>query len=259
MVVAGRTRTKYGKGERESMRLSRNSDIVPHFALPKTVGLPLVTKLRELLGVYERPPLAGGCAANVVRLNPFGDPMGTVTLAADLPNLLNTAYYAPTEGLFFLDARTSPELVQVHVNPVAMESTAPVNAGQIVESSFQTAAPPTALDPASLVQTIDTSKAAWNPSSPDPAGIAYRLATNGLFISDSEVEENHPDFQGFNVFEANTVGSLFATCSTTSFSNEPTGAAVNPANGHIFFSDDNANRVFEVDLVNFTHCQLLNN
>jgi integrase/recombinase XerD len=31
------------------MRLSRNSDIVPHFSLPKTVGLPLVTKLRELL------------------------------------------------------------------------------------------------------------------------------------------------------------------------------------------------------------------
>ncbi|MDH3681413.1 MAG: PKD domain-containing protein, partial [Acidimicrobiia bacterium] len=120
--------------------------------------------------------------------------------------------------------------------------------GQIVELSFQLAAAPTALQSASLVQIIDTSKAAWNPSSPDPAGIAYRPATAGLLISDSEVEENHPDFQGFNVFESTTSGTLFDTCATTDFSNEPTGAAVNPANGRIYFADDNANAVFEVDL-----------
>jgi hypothetical protein len=34
---------------------------------------------------------------------------------------------------------------------------------------------------------------------------------------------------------------------TTSFSNEPTGVAYNPANGHLFFTDDDAREIFEVD------------
>jgi glucose/arabinose dehydrogenase len=108
--------------------------------------------------------------------------------------------------------------------------------------------------PATLVNTIDTSKAAWYPSSPDPAGIAFRPATGGLYITDSEVEENHPDFVGKNVFEATTSGSLFATCDTLAFSREPTGAAVNPANGRIYISDDNNDRIYEVNLVDGVYC-----
>ncbi len=120
--------------------------------------------------------------------------------------------------------------------------------GQIVEVSFAEPVVVAAVSQAALVNIIDTSKAAWNPSSPDPAGISYRPATGRLLISDSEVEENHPDWKGKNVFESTTAGSLVATCVTTAFSNEPTGTAVNPNNDHIFFSDDNNNKIYEIDL-----------
>ena len=129
------------------------------------------------------------------------------------------------------------------------------NLGRIIEISFVPQVElPTALVVASLVNVIDTSKNAWNPSSPDPAGLAYRPSVNRLLVSDSEVEESHPDFQGYNVFQTTVGGSLSNFCTTVGFSNEPTGAAVNPANDHIFFTDDNANRVYDVDLVDGTYC-----
>jgi hypothetical protein len=102
--------------------------------------------------------------------------------------------------------------------------------------------------PAYLVNTIDTSKAAWNPSSPDPAGIAYWPETGYLLISDSEVEEDHPDFQGVNIFISQLDGTLVSTCDTLAFSLEPTGVAVNSNTNRIYFSDDNARKIFEVDL-----------
>lgn len=97
---------------------------------------------------------------------------------------------------------------------------------------------------ATLVQTIDTSQ--FSPPSPDPAGITYLAASNTLLFSDSEVEEV-PIFTGVNLFEITLSGSLVDTLSTTSSSNEPTGVALNPNNGHLFFSDDNADEIFEMD------------
>ena len=99
---------------------------------------------------------------------------------------------------------------------------------------------------ATLVAVVDTSK--WSPSSPDPAGIDYWPAQGGLLISDSEVDEMPAFFQGFNLFVTSTNGILSDTLTTTFFSNEPTGVAINPTNGHLFFSDDNMNRIFEVNL-----------
>src|SRR3990172_8824159 len=100
---------------------------------------------------------------------------------------------------------------------------------------------------ASLVQTIDTSQ--WNPPSPDPVGIEFRPATGRLLVSDSEVDEMPPYWAGVNVFEATTGGALVATCTTSpAFSNEPVGVAVNPTNGHIFFSDDERQKIHEVNL-----------
>ena len=124
---------------------------------------------------------------------------------------------------------------------------------QIVELSLLApmALPPgTTLLPATLVHIIDTSKAAWNPSAPDPAGVDYWPLTNKLLITDSEVEEMSNYFQGKNVFQSSTSGTLGATCSTTSYSNEPTGVAINPNNNHIFISDDTGSndKVFEVSL-----------
>ena len=78
----------------------------------------------------------------------------------------------------------------------------------------------------------------------------YWPLTGRLLISDSEVEEMPSYFHGKNVYQSTTSGTLVSTCSTTSFSNEPTGVAINPNNNHIFFSDDNGSndKVFEVSL-----------
>jgi len=120
--------------------------------------------------------------------------------------------------------------------------------GKIIELSLTQPARWGLLDyhigPASLVQTIDTSQ--YSPPSPDPAGVAYLSSVNRLLISDSEVEEM-PIFAGANLFEATLSGSLVYTGTTTLYSYEPTGVAFNPDNGHIFFSDDDADEVFEVD------------
>jgi DNA-binding beta-propeller fold protein YncE len=151
------------------------------------------------------------------------------------------------QGMVFApsaDKTDDPGIYNLYLADSGLSSENP-NQGQIIEISFQQPVFPLAVNAAAtLVNIIDTSKPAWNPSSPDPAGVAYNPANNRLLISDSEVEEEHPDYQGSNVFQSTLSGTLGPTCSTTSFSNEPTGAAINPANSHIFFSYDNYKRVF---------------
>jgi uncharacterized protein YjiK len=93
-----------------------------------------------------------------------------------------------------------------------------------------------------LINTFDTSQ--FDPASPDPSGITFIPPSNTLLISDSEVNET-AIFEGVNLFEVTLSGSLVNTFSTISFSNEPTGLDYNPDNGHLFYSDDNADRIFE--------------
>ncbi len=124
--------------------------------------------------------------------------------------------------------------------------------GQIIELSLlaPTVLPPgTTLLPATLVHTIDTSNAAWNPSSPDPSGIDYWPLTGNLLISDSEVDEM-PIFTGKNVYQTTTTGMLVSTCDTLAFSHEPSGLSTNTDNNHIFFSDDDGanDKVTEVNV-----------
>jgi len=102
-----------------------------------------------------------------------------------------------------------------------------------------------AMSTSTLVNTIDTSM--LSPPSPDPAGLEYHPTNDRLIISDSEVNEV-AIFTGVNVWETTLDGTIVATSVTTAFSNEPTGVAYNPGNQHWFFTDDNARRVFEVDL-----------
>lgn len=97
---------------------------------------------------------------------------------------------------------------------------------------------------AALINTIDTSL--FYPPAPDTAGIAFLTNENKLLISDSEVNEM-PIFAGVNLFEITYNGTLTNTASTTSYSNEPTGLSYNPNNNHLFVSDDNSRRIFEVD------------
>jgi len=132
---------------------------------------------------------------------------------------------------------------------------------QLVEVALTPApAAPSPILSTTLIQTIDVSHNAWgdppNPSSPDPAGVAYWPGHNSLLISDSEVEENlYPDkvdpppwWVGYNIFVSSLTGTFLSACDATYFTNEPTGIAVNSNNDHFFISDDNGGgKIFEVD------------
>lgn len=131
----------------------------------------------------------------------------------------------------------------------ASASGATLKSGQILELTLQPMALPsgTPLLPATHVRTIDTSKNAWNPSSPDPSGIDYFPLTGQLIIDDSEVDEMSV-YAGANVYFSTLSGSLVSTCNTLAFSREPTGIAVNPANNHIFMTDDDRKEIYEINL-----------
>ncbi|MEM2125343.1 MAG: hypothetical protein QXQ53_02970, partial [Candidatus Methanosuratincola sp.] len=146
-----------------------------------------------------------------------------------------------------VDRTDDPETMDLFI----LDSGTTSQGGQMIEISLVApmALPPgTTLLPATLVRTVDTSKAAWNPSSPDPAGITYRPLTGRLLVVDSEVEEMPPYWQGKNVFDATTSGTLVDTCTTytsgtpngawNNYSTEPTGIAINPNNNFIYISDD---------------------
>lgn len=86
---------------------------------------------------------------------------------------------------------------------------------------------------------------ALSPPSPDPAGVTYLPTENRLLVSDSEVEEM-AIFDGANLYRLDLDASVFGTGLTTAYSNEPSGLSFDPASGHLFVSDDDRARVFEV-------------
>ncbi len=197
--------------------------------------------------------LAEPDAKRLFEVTEAGDLVSTVDLAPLKINNPSAMTFAPsgdntddpnTFNLFMLDSSIGSEA-------------ASTSASQIVELSLVTpAALPagTTLLPTNLVHVIDTSKAAWNPSAPDPSGVEYWPLTGRLLISDSEVDEMSSYFTGKNVFDSTLSGALVSTCSTTTqsrsggFSNEPTGVGINPNNNRVYFTDDDSNKLFEVSL-----------
>ncbi|HWQ89829.1 MAG TPA: hypothetical protein VN374_07645, partial [Desulfitobacteriaceae bacterium] len=116
--------------------------------------------------------------------------------------------------------------------------------GRIVELSFvQAAAVAASSYTSALIHTIDTSK--FSKPSPDPCGLTI-TSSDKLLICDSEVEEM-TIWNGVNLFETTLSGSQIRMASTTSFTNEPTGVVRNPANQHLFFSDDDRKKIFEMN------------
>jgi uncharacterized protein YjiK len=96
-----------------------------------------------------------------------------------------------------------------------------------------------------LVHTILTSQ--WSSPSPDPMGGTYIPTFNRLMIADSEIEEFHrPYWRGGNIFQSTLQGSFLSLHDVTSYTDEPTGIAFNPANNHLFISDDDAQEVYEI-------------
>jgi uncharacterized protein YjiK len=128
--------------------------------------------------------------------------------------------------------------------------------GQIVELSFTPLATPAPSSfTSSLVRTTDM--AAYSPPSPDPSGLTYVPAANKLVMTDGEVEETVngiTHFHGVNVWELNRAGSVQRTANiskvaptVTPMTNEPTGIAWNPANGHYYVSEDDGSRVYDLN------------
>ena len=135
--------------------------------------------------------------------------------------------------------------------------------GQIVELSLTTLAT-TAGGPftPTLVRTTDMAAPPFSPPSPDPSGIGYVSTSDRLIMSDGEVEEvvsGITHFQGANVWELNRDGSVIrsaniskvdypaGTPSPAPMTDEPTGVAYRPANGHYFFTEDNGKEVFDLN------------
>lgn len=120
-----------------------------------------------------------------------------------------------------------------------------VGPNSVFEIAYQPAAtrlPPTTVS-VPLVTSTDTWQ--WSPPSPDPAGITYLPGSGELLVADSEVNEV-AIYAGANLFLAGTNGMLSGTDDTTGFSDEPTGITVNPANGHIFISDDDQQEFYHL-------------
>ena len=155
--------------------------------------------------------------------------------------------FAPSGDLTDDPSQLSLYIADSGLSPLGEDAPNPANNGQVVELSLAETlllAVRAAVGQGSLVQVIDTSQ--FSPPSPDSAGIAYLSASDTLLMSDSEVNEM-PIFTGDNLFEMTLSGNLINTLTTISFSNEPTGVAYNPANEHIFISDDSAREIFEVN------------
>lgn len=152
--------------------------------------------------------------------------------------------FAPTG-----DPTDDPEKLAVNIlDAGTADNSASGNGSRILEVSLEISAvePLAETFPVQIVNSVRLST--WNPPSPDAAGIAYWPATGGLLISDSEVDQLPNLFTGKNVYISTLNGVLTGTCTTLPFSYEPTGVAINPANGHIFFSNDDSGRVHEVNL-----------
>ena len=128
--------------------------------------------------------------------------------------------------------------------------------GKIVELTFEELITADAIDfTSTLINTVDLSTI--NPPSPDASGLAYNPDTGLLVMDDGEIEETVggvTHFQGANVWELTLEGNVNYTGDVSDvspqglgMSNEPTGIAYNPINGHYYFSDDSADDVFDLD------------
>jgi hypothetical protein len=98
-----------------------------------------------------------------------------------------------------------------------------------------------------VVNVIRTS--AWDPPSPDPMGLDWDGDIDRLVVTDSEVEEGHPVFQGVNGFKARLTGELTGTFETLPWNNEAVGIAYDggPNGPRYFISNDSQQLIWQVD------------
>ncbi len=176
---------------------------------------------------YVMDPLAKA----IYELSPAGSLLSTIPLSS--LHLTN-----PQSITFALsvDPTDAPDTMDLYI----VDQGDDVSEGGIVELSLTA---PKLVEPlngeyiATLVQVIDLSK--WDKPVPDPSGLEYWPPSGGLLIADCNIDEDdRPYWHGGNLFESTLQGVPGALYDLTVFTNEPTGVAWNPANGHLFFSDD---------------------
>jgi hypothetical protein len=149
----------------------------------------------------------------------------------------------------------SPIIVQDLYNP-DIKISSDSKAGEIVEFTF--IAPAKLINAeyqSALVKT--TNMALYSPPSPDPSGLTYIGPHNSLLMCDGEVEETVngiTHFMGANIWEINLDGSMIRSANISPvnptfvpMTDEPTGSAWSPVNGHYYFTDDNALKVFDLN------------
>jgi len=176
----------------------------------------------------------------VYEFSTAGDLLGSMDLSNFQMTNIQSLTFAPSADQ--TDAQTTQHLF-------VLDGGSTQRTGSILELTLAPQALPigTTLLPSTLIRKIDTSSAAWFPSSPDPSGIDYFPPTGRLILDDSEVDEMSV-YAGANVYQSTLAGQLQTTCNTLSFSREPTGIAVNMVNNHIFMTDDDRKEIYEINL-----------
>ena len=102
-----------------------------------------------------------------------------------------------------------------------------------------------ATTPSSVVTLVNTFQ--LSPRIIDPSGIEYISALDRLLVSDSEIDEEPSLFTGANLFELSRVGVLGNVGTSPDGPGlEPSGLGYNPANGHVFLTSDDDDRIFEI-------------
>jgi uncharacterized repeat protein (TIGR01451 family) len=246
-------------------------------ALPeRTTDLAFDTVHRHLLVLYagtrKIAVLAMSTSGRLARLS-------TISLAALPAGRVAGLAYRPSDGLIYVaiqaraalyavdlsgTVRASYDLSRVHVSqlrsmtfaPTADPTDAPsstslyladsgssTTGGGIVEVYLTTAPTVPVTATATLVNTIATSD--FSPPSPDPAGITYLPGPDKLLPSDSEVDEMTL-FQQVNLWTLSRTGTVSGTGVTTLFSHEPTGVSYDTRTGHLFVSDDDQQKIFDL-------------
>jgi hypothetical protein len=200
-------------------------------------------------------PADTNTATNRITQNAAAGTQVGITASASDPDAGSTITYSVNDSRFAIDAngvitRSGTGTLNSQTEPsIALTVTATSSDGSTDTESFNLQVGtgtsnqlPTSV---SLVRTILTSQ--WSPASPDPSGIAYISHLGTLLVSDAEVDEMSI-YTGKNLYEMSLGGQLVRSLTTASFSDEPSGVAYNPANRHLFFSDDTGTKsVYELN------------